>query len=94
MSAPCICVKSLRCERRYRRRQHENSALTLQLAGELLDQAQQTSEEQREVLQEFQDVLAKKEVLAHKDKVCAVQTTPCLRVQTLLHCTWVGYTRA
>ena len=41
----------------------------LQKAGALVERAQQTSEEQREALNEFQNVLVKKEVLAHKDKV-------------------------
>ena len=41
----------------------------LQKAGALVEGAQQTSEEQREALNEFQNVLVKKEVLAHKDKV-------------------------
>lgn len=37
-----------------------------------MERARQTSEEQREALNEFIGILVKKEVLAHKDKVlCA-----------------------
>ena len=37
-----------------------------------MDTAQLTSEKQRNALDEFKDILVKKEVLAHKDKVrCA-----------------------
>jgi len=42
----------------------------LQKAGELVERAQQTSEKQRHALDEIKDLLVKKEVLAHKDKVC------------------------
>ena len=41
----------------------------LQKAGELVERAQQTSEKQRHALDEIKDLLVKKEVLAHKDKV-------------------------
>ena len=41
----------------------------MQKAGELVERAQQTSQEQRDALDEFKDTLVKKEVLAHKDKV-------------------------
>ena len=44
----------------------------LQGAGNLLEQAQQTSEEQCGAIDGFKDILVRKEVLSHKDKVrCA-----------------------
>ena len=52
-------------------------ALDLQKAGEWVERAQQTSEEQRNALNEFMNILVKREVLAHKDKVdCAGSLTP------------------
>lgn len=48
------------------------TALLLQGAGKLLEQAQQTSEEQCAAIEGFKDILVRKEVLSHKDKVrCA-----------------------
>lgn len=46
----------------------------LQKAGELVERAQQTSEKQRHALDEIKAFLVKKEVLAHKDKVCWKQS--------------------
>lgn len=41
----------------------------MQKAGELVEKAQQTSQEQRDALDKFKDILVKKDLLAHKDKV-------------------------
>ncbi len=45
------------------------AALLLQGAGRLLEQAQQSSEEQCAAIDEFKDMFVRREVLSHKDKV-------------------------
>jgi hypothetical protein len=40
-----------------------------QQAGAVLEKAQQTSEEQRDALADVAEVLGRKEILSHKDKV-------------------------
>ena len=48
------------------------TALLLQVAGKLLERAQQTSEEQCAAIDGFKDILVRRELLSHKDKVrCA-----------------------